>query len=118
MRSGQPSRTARGAAAHRAVHQMLEGGATGGTGGNVGFGEALLVDFLARRDRSPRRTAEGRRIEIIEVLGQRRDHRRAQHMCDVAHDRVGAPAFDEGVQLGLDICLLQIKALACETIER
>src|SRR5579864_2716022 len=27
MRSGQPSRTARGAAAHRAVHQMLEGGA-------------------------------------------------------------------------------------------
>jgi O-methyltransferase involved in polyketide biosynthesis len=27
MRSGQPSRTARGAAAHRAVHQTLEGGA-------------------------------------------------------------------------------------------
>jgi len=27
MRSGQPSRTARGAAAYRAVHQMLEGGA-------------------------------------------------------------------------------------------
>src|SRR5215212_1565041 len=26
MRSGQPSQTARGAAAHRAVHQMLEGG--------------------------------------------------------------------------------------------
>ena len=27
MRYGQPSQTARGAAAHRAVHQMLEGGA-------------------------------------------------------------------------------------------
>jgi O-methyltransferase involved in polyketide biosynthesis len=27
MRSGQPSQTARGAAAYRAVHQMLEGGA-------------------------------------------------------------------------------------------
>ena len=27
MRDGQPSQTARGAAAHRAIHQELEGGA-------------------------------------------------------------------------------------------
>ena len=40
---------------------------------------------------------------MMEMVGQRRDHRRAQHMRDVAHHRIGAPALDEGPQLSLDI---------------
>ena len=37
------------------------------------------------------------------MRGQGRQHRRAQHMRDVEHDRVRSPALDEGPQLILDI---------------
>ena len=40
------------------------------------------------------------------MRSQGRQHRRAQDMRDVEHDRVGAPALDEGPQLVLDVLRL------------
>src|ERR1700731_3727718 len=74
---------------------------TGGACGHVGFRETFLV--IARSDRSPWRAAERWGFEMAEMHRQRRDHRRAQHMRDVAHDRVRPSALDEGPQLRLDI---------------
>src|SRR6202047_320171 len=76
---------------------------TGGACGNVGLGETFLVNSLARSDRSPWRAAERWGMEMAEMHRQRRDHRGAQHMRDVAHDRVRPSALDEGPQLRLDI---------------
>src|ERR1035438_490922 len=76
---------------------------TGGAGGNVGFGKTFLEDSFPGRDRSPGRSAERFGIEPSKMRGQRRQHRRAQHMRDVEHDRIGPPALDEGPQLSLDV---------------
>jgi len=43
---------------------------TSGAGGNVGFRQPFVVDPLAHRDRAPRRAAERRRIEMMELVGQ------------------------------------------------
>jgi len=37
---------------------------------------------------------------------QRRDHRWAQRMSDIGHDRIDAAAFDKGAQLVLEILRL------------
>src|SRR5579872_5477283 len=76
---------------------------TGGAGRHVRFGKAFLVNPLAQRHRTARRAAEWRRVEMMEMVGERRHHRRAQYMRDIEHDRVGAPSLDEGLQLSLDI---------------
>jgi methyltransferase (TIGR00027 family) len=52
MISGQPSRTAFGAAAHRAAHQLLEGGAI--------FADPLAVRILGRPERDIRADADAR----------------------------------------------------------
>src|ERR1700731_3773878 len=74
---------------------------TGGACGHVGFRETFLV--IARSDRSPWRAAERWGFEMAEMHRQRRDHRRAQHMRDVAHDWVRPSALDEGPQLRFDV---------------
>ena len=59
--------------------------------------------FLSRGDVFFWRAAEGRRIERSKVGGERRDHRRAQHMRNVGHDVVRPPAFNKCPQLVLDV---------------
>src|ERR1700726_3962952 len=76
---------------------------TGGARGNVGFGKSFLKDSFTEGDGSPWRPSERFRIETPEMRGQGRQHRRAQDMRDVEHDRVGPPALNEGSQLTLDV---------------
>ena len=74
----------------------------GGAGRNVAS-EAPLVDFFAVGQRSSWRSAKWPGIEILEMVCQRRQHRRTEYVRDVEHDRVGSPALDKGPQLGLDV---------------
>src|SRR6516162_11758507 len=54
----------------------------------------------------PRGAADRRRIEVFEMCRQPRNHGGGQHMGNVGHNRVGAPSFDKGAQLVLEVLRL------------
>jgi len=72
---------------------------TGGTGRDIGFLDALLIDPLAFGDVLAWRAAERLRVEVLELIGERFLHLRAQHVSDIEHHRVAASALDEGIEL-------------------
>src|SRR6516164_5987787 len=85
--------------------------------------QAVLEDFHACRRELPRRAAQWRRIERVEICGKRRDHRRAQRMCDVEHDVVCSSMLNKSLQLIFQICGLLsgeawYRVITTETLRR
>jgi hypothetical protein len=90
---------------------------------DVLFRQAVLEDFPACRRELPRRAAKWWRIERVEICGKRRDHRRAQRMCDVEHDVVCSSMLNESLQLIFQICGLLsgegwYRVITTETLRR
>src|ERR1700674_396992 len=76
---------------------------TGRAWRNIGPGDSLFKDFLSRRHEFPWSTPERFRIEIPEMRGKTRYHRRAQDMRHAEHEFILPSAINKRPQLILEI---------------
>ena len=70
---------------------------------HIGVRNAVFENLASGGDEVPRSAPDRPGVEVVEALGKRIDHRRAQRVRDVEHDVVGAAMLGKGLQLVLQI---------------